>query len=269
MGGNRAPAVLKDLRTWIAAAIVAPSAVTFFSSLILNNAVNAINTRAFPPHADIQGMLTSKQLAVKQLRVEIDGGAFTFSAADGSFTFADVVRGVYHLSVRDGHTIICEDCTSIDVSPSAVGSSIQVQVNLDGSPKSSAVSSSFAPALHQARAPIGLRFREDFCTQNLRVGCITSRLAASSSVLSRTRAVTYYLPAQFQPSVVTRSTVKNRFSLELKASDSFVVAAKVLFKNGQVKDTAAEISLSLLSGGVGVTRSPFRPAPPVALSQLH
>ncbi len=85
MGGNRAPAVLKDLRTWIAAAIVAPSAVTIFSSLIFNNAVNAINTRVFPPHANIQGMLTSKQLAVKQLRVELDGGAFTFSAADGSF----------------------------------------------------------------------------------------------------------------------------------------------------------------------------------------
>jgi hypothetical protein len=65
------------------------------------------------------------------------------------------VRGVHHLSVRDGHTIICEDCTSIDVSPSAVGSSIQVQVNLDGSPKSSAVSSSFALPFTRPGLPLG------------------------------------------------------------------------------------------------------------------
>jgi len=244
--------------------------VALVNDVVVNHAIDAINARAFPPHADIQGVLVSKQKSVGNLRVELDGGAPVVSSADGSFTFTDVVRGVHHLSVRDQRMLICENCTSVDITPSAVSSSLSVSIDLDQSPRSKEVSRTFGVALHQAGAPIALQYHEVPCLGSPRVGCVTVRLAASQRVLSRVHAVTYYLSEEFQPAVVTRSKLQNRFTLDLRTTTGFTVAAKVFLKNGQVEDRAASIPFFPYAPGVGPgLPPPYQVAPPVSLSQLR
>jgi len=107
----------KGIRGWILVSLLGPIIVALVNDVGVNHAIDAINARAFPPHADIQGVLVSKQRSVGNLRVELDGGAPIVSSADGSFTFTDVVRGVHHLSVRDQRMLICENCTNVDITP--------------------------------------------------------------------------------------------------------------------------------------------------------
>lgn len=67
-------------------------------------------------------------------------------------------------------------------------------------------------------------------------------VGGNEQVLSHIERVTYYLHPTFNPSVITRYSFEDKFTLSLTAWGEFELKAKVYFKEGQVKDLSKFLS---------------------------
>jgi hypothetical protein len=72
---------------------------------------------------------------------------------------------------------------------------------------------------------------------------VTARVTAPAELLPKIDRVTYLLPPSFGSDSVTQSSPEDGFALQIAASGSFLLQAKIYFADGNVQDVSRQIDL--------------------------
>jgi hypothetical protein len=207
----------------------------------------------FPTLTVVEGFVQKGAKPVPRVKVVLDESTTVSTTDSGRFLFQNVSWGVHAykvLSVNDQLLFYDQFSSKQGEKEKNLG-----VVSLDSVPttrkseevKQQAISPAFVMERKQPdyrvellhRATLLQDSRTDFESNTHRIDVW---IAAQDNVLSRIERATYYLHPTFNPSVVSRYSPEDRFSLSFTAWGQFELKAKVYFKDGQVKDLSRYLS---------------------------
>jgi hypothetical protein len=210
----------------------------------------------FPTSIVVEGSVLKSGKPAAQLRILLDDSTTTTTTDSGKFLFENVSKGVHAIQVRArGEQILFNDRFSV---PEGLKDKLKLDpFNLEAEPQGKIPEDPKRPApnlafvkqskqpdyqvsLMHAATPLPPGGRPaGFESNTYR---ITVWVQATSAISSQIERVTYYLHPTFNPSVVTRYSPENQFSLSFTVWGQFELKAKVYFKDGQVKDVSRHLS---------------------------
>ena len=206
-----------------------------------------------PTLAVVEGFVQKEAKPVPKLKVVLDEKVTVDTTDSGKFTFKNVSLGEHAFKVlSENEQLLFSDKFFLVRGEQRMKLDV---VKLDSEPmakkteevKQQAINPAFVMERKQPDYRVELLHRATLF-QDGRPGFESNThridvwMEGQDNVLSRIERTTYYLHPTFNPSVVSRYSPEDRFSLTFTAWGQFELKAKVYFKDGQVKDLSRYLS---------------------------
>jgi hypothetical protein len=245
--------------------VVFPVVVAIIITMVVTPLGDILKDLLFPPKFTIEGVVKKSENPVPSVKIEVYKGAYentTIFNDDtnprGRFIVEHVQpEGTYDYRILNktdngilfgdelalSRVTLEENLGDIDISKVVTEKNPEPQkapaVNVEI--KETELNPEFKPAEKQADYKVDLMYEEQPSSIDPDFRNITAWVGSSPQTLSLINRVTYFLHPTFEPNIVTRYSRANNFDFSFDAWGQFTLAAKVHFRDGQVKDLVGNI----------------------------